>query len=120
MTFPQAPRPARTDEPAGAFRLIFDHMPPGEREQRVPPPSPLGAWGGAPGRSAATLDRPSQGTLAGPDLTGVRPAEGALACHRGQAGDAPGRWRLALLDSEPAGVLLLAELPDSDDWDVSY
>jgi mycothiol synthase len=235
MTFPQAPRPARTDERAGAFRLIFDHLPPGEREQRVahalfllqrgeldpgglfvlgephpeaallclvlpgaaalvwppssvadarrrdredallrhgrawlrqrgvkiaqtllppesvalaapllrngfdhitslhylrhdlrtvpPPPAlplDLRRFDEDPVLFAATLERTYRGTLDCPELNGVRTADEALACHRGQAGDDPGRWRLALLDGDPVGVLLLAELPDSDDWDVSY
>jgi ribosomal protein S18 acetylase RimI-like enzyme len=73
-----------------------------------------------PSLFAATLERTYQGTLDCPELNDVRSVEEALECHRGQAGNDPGRWRLALLDERPAGVLLPAELPDSGEWDVSY
>ena len=50
----------------------------------------------------------------------VRTVEEAIAGHRAQGRFAPGRWWLAVAGSRPAGVLLMTEIPEIGDWDVSY
>ena len=68
----------------------------------------------------AVLFRTYEGTLDCPEVSGVRTVEETMEGHRAQGVHDPSHWWLAWLDNNPAGVLLLAETPDLDAWDVSY
>jgi len=59
-------------------------------------------------------------TLDCPEVNGVRTIEEIIEGHRAQGLFDSGRWWLALRGGEPAGVLLLTELPEWGGWDVSY
>src|SRR5579884_263078 len=67
-----------------------------------------------------TLLRTYEGTLDCPELNGVRSVDEIIAGHRNQGLFDPDRWWLALEDETPIGVLLLAEMPDQDSWDLAY
>jgi ribosomal protein S18 acetylase RimI-like enzyme len=67
-----------------------------------------------------TLLRSYEQTLDCPEVNGVRTIEEVLAGHRAQGTYDPGRWWLALEEDEPVGVLIVAELPESGDWEVAY
>jgi ribosomal protein S18 acetylase RimI-like enzyme len=67
-----------------------------------------------------TLQRTYDGTLDCPELNGVRTIEEVIAGHQAQGRFDPGRWWLALAAEQPVGILLMSELPESGDWEVSY
>jgi mycothiol synthase len=67
-----------------------------------------------------TLLRTYEGTSDCPEVNGVRTLEEVLAGHRAQGVHNPERWWLALAAGQPAGVLLLTEIPEWHGWDVSY
>lgn len=69
---------------------------------------------------AATLARSYEGTLDCPELNGVRTMEEVLDGHRAQGIWHPETWWLVRVQDVPAGVVLLAELPERDAWDLSY
>jgi ribosomal protein S18 acetylase RimI-like enzyme len=60
------------------------------------------------------------GTLDCPEVNGVRTVDEIIDGHRAQGLYDSARWWLALRGGEPAGVLLLTELPEWGGWDVSY
>jgi ribosomal protein S18 acetylase RimI-like enzyme len=68
----------------------------------------------------ATLLRSYQGTLDCPEINGVRTVDEILEGHRSQGLHDPGLWWLAKLEGQPAGVALLARMPETGDWDVAY
>lgn len=67
-----------------------------------------------------TLQRTYEDSLDCPELDGVRTIEEIIEGHKGQGNFDPGRWWLACLDEQPAGVLLLADMPEWGSWDISY
>lgn len=67
-----------------------------------------------------TLARSYAGTLDCPELNGVRSVEEILAGYRAAGPFDPGRWLLIRAGAEPAGVVILTELPEGPTWDLSY
>jgi mycothiol synthase len=67
-----------------------------------------------------TLQRTYEGTRDCPEVNGVRSIEEVLAGHRAQGAFDPQRWWLAVDGDRPVGVLLMAEMPESGDWEVAY
>jgi ribosomal protein S18 acetylase RimI-like enzyme len=67
-----------------------------------------------------TLQRTYEGTLDCPEINGVRTIEEVIAGHQAQGQFDPGRWWVAMEQGEPVGALLVTELLESGDWDVSY
>jgi len=67
-----------------------------------------------------TLQRTYEGTQDCPEINGVRTVAEVLAGHQAQGRFDPQRWWLALDGKEPVGILLMTELPECGDWDVSY
>jgi GNAT superfamily N-acetyltransferase len=57
-----------------------------------------------------------------PELEGVRSLDDVIEGHRATGRFVPERWRLGQIPGEPAAavVLLLAEVPDRDVWEVVY
>lgn len=69
---------------------------------------------------AATLERTYDGTLDCPELNDVRTIDEIMAGHRGQGRFQPDFWWLAYDGDRPAGVVLLAEMPDGTTWELAY
>jgi ribosomal protein S18 acetylase RimI-like enzyme len=67
-----------------------------------------------------TLLQTYEGTRDCPEINGIRTVDEVIAGHRAQGRFDPTRWWLALEADRPVGVLLLTEMPESGDWDVSY
>jgi ribosomal protein S18 acetylase RimI-like enzyme len=67
-----------------------------------------------------TLLRTYEGTLDCPEVNGVRTIGEVLAGHRGQRTEDPATWWLVVDAGEPAGVVMVTEMPDSRTWDLSY
>lgn len=55
-----------------------------------------------------------------PELSRLRPVEDAVAAHRASGVFTPQWWQLAVIDGEPAGVLLLAGLPRQPAAELVY
>jgi ribosomal protein S18 acetylase RimI-like enzyme len=55
-----------------------------------------------------------------PEVNGVRELPEILEGHRAQGNYNPRRWWLVREGDQPVGVLLLAEVPDWQGWDLSY
>jgi mycothiol synthase len=69
---------------------------------------------------AVTLERTYEGTLDCPELNGMRSIDEIIAGHRGQGRFDPQCWWLAYDGARPAGVALLAEMPDAVTWELAY
>jgi ribosomal protein S18 acetylase RimI-like enzyme len=67
-----------------------------------------------------TLERTYIGTQDCPELNGVRGIAEVILGHQSQGRYDTTRWFLAFAAGQPIGVLLLTELPESGDWDLSY
>ena len=67
-----------------------------------------------------TLLASYEGTRDCPEVNGVRNLQDILEGHKAQGLYDPRRWWLVLKGEEPAGVLMLAELPEWEGWDLSY
>jgi ribosomal protein S18 acetylase RimI-like enzyme len=67
-----------------------------------------------------TLIRTYEGTRDCPELNGVRDVAEIIDGHQAQGSWDPGRWWLALEAGRPVGVVLLAEVPEWQAWDVAY
>jgi ribosomal protein S18 acetylase RimI-like enzyme len=67
-----------------------------------------------------TLERTYLQTQDCPELNGVRNIADVILGHQSQGRFDPTRWFLAFAAGQPVGVLLLTELPDSGDLDLSY
>lgn len=67
-----------------------------------------------------TLLSSYEATLDCPEVNGVRTIEEVLDGHRAQGTRGPDHWWLARRTGKPVGVLLLAEMPDGECWDLSY
>jgi mycothiol synthase len=66
-----------------------------------------------------TLAGSYEGTLDCPELSGARSVEEVLAGYRASKGG-PAPWWLVWADEEPAGVVIMTELPEGPAWDLSY
>lgn len=66
------------------------------------------------------LQRTYEGTLDCPEVNGVRGIDEVLEGHRAQGTFDPERWWLACEGERPVGVLMMAEIPESGDWEVAY
>lgn len=68
------------------------------------------------------LARTYEGSLDMPELEGIRSLDDVLASHRASGRFDPDHWRLAHIPSEPeaALILLLADQPSRDAWEVAY
>jgi ribosomal protein S18 acetylase RimI-like enzyme len=67
-----------------------------------------------------TLARTYQDTLDFPELNGVRSVSEIMAGHRRQGVYHPDLWFLVREGDEPVGALLLMEMSDWDEWELSY
>jgi mycothiol synthase len=67
-----------------------------------------------------TLLQTYQGTLDCPEINGIRTIEEVIAGHQAQGRFNPNRWWLALDSGRPVGVLMMTEMVESGDLDVSY
>ena len=67
-----------------------------------------------------TLERTYEGTLDCPELNGIRTIDEILAGYRSAGHFHPDQWWLIRADEEPAGVVILTELPECTAWDLSY
>jgi ribosomal protein S18 acetylase RimI-like enzyme len=67
-----------------------------------------------------TLQRSYEQTHDCPEVNGVRNLEEVLEGHQAQGIHNPEHWWLALQANEPVGVLLVAEISESQGWDLSY
>lgn len=89
-------------------------------------PAPELAWAGYSDQNAgefrAVLARTYQGSLDMPELEGVRSLDDVLASHRASGRFVPERWRLGRVPGEPeaAAILLLADQPERQAWEVCY
>ena len=61
-----------------------------------------------------------KGSLDCPEVNGIRSISEIIAGHQAQGTHEPDRWFLALNDEQPAGVLLLTEIPESASMEISY
>jgi ribosomal protein S18 acetylase RimI-like enzyme len=69
---------------------------------------------------AYLVERTYVGTLDCPVLARVRGGEDSLTAHRATGQFVPSAWRLYRQGGRDVGVLLLAEHPDRDTWEVAY
>jgi ribosomal protein S18 acetylase RimI-like enzyme len=69
---------------------------------------------------ARLVERTYEGTLDCPVLARLRGGEDSLEAHRATGRFAPDAWRLYRREGQDVGVLLLAEHPDRDLWEVAY
>jgi len=67
-----------------------------------------------------TLLRTYEGTRDCPEVNGVRGIDEVLEGHRAQGAFDPERWWLVREAGQPVGVLMITEIPESGDWEVSY
>jgi ribosomal protein S18 acetylase RimI-like enzyme len=67
-----------------------------------------------------TLLRTYETTWDCPEVNGVREIDEIIAGHKSQGRYNPENWWLASDKGLPAGVLLLAEVPDLKSWDLLY
>ncbi|WP_165229599.1 GNAT family N-acetyltransferase [Aquisphaera insulae] len=104
-----------------------------ERDTRVPLPPAAAASGPPPlawrpfnPAEADDFRRLLQATYTSsldmPELEGVRSLDEVIEGHRATGRFVPSRWRLGRVQGEPdaAVVLLLADIPDRDVWEVVY
>jgi GNAT superfamily N-acetyltransferase len=76
-----------------------------------------------PARHAAfseIVERTYVGTLDCPMLARIRGGEESLEAHRATGQFVPEAWRLYRAEGRDVGVLILAEHPDRDTWEVAY
>jgi ribosomal protein S18 acetylase RimI-like enzyme len=77
-------------------------------------------YAGDPALFQRTLMETYEGSLDCPELNGVRDPAEIIEGHKSQGGGDPRYWWLALDGDRPAGVLLLADVPEWQSLDVSY
>jgi ribosomal protein S18 acetylase RimI-like enzyme len=75
---------------------------------------------GDPSLFHQTLVRTYEETLDCPEVNGVRDIQEVITGHRAQGLHDPQRWWLALDRGRPVGVLLVAEMPECEGWDLAY
>jgi ribosomal protein S18 acetylase RimI-like enzyme len=61
-----------------------------------------------------------EGTLDCPEVNGVRQIEEIIAGHKNQGRHNPNNWWIASDREKPVGVLMLAEMPDINSWELLY
>lgn len=71
-------------------------------------------------RFEVVVERSSEGTLDCPILRGIRSAGETLDSHRDTGKFDPARWRLFRAGDSDVGVLLLADHPERNVWEVAY
>jgi len=69
---------------------------------------------------ARIVERTYEGTLDCPILARLRRGEESLAAHRATGQFSPDSWRIYRSGGKDVGVLLLAEHPQRDTWEVAY
>jgi mycothiol synthase len=77
----------------------------------------------SPANEAAFRDALAQsydGTLDCPELNGIRTVDEILAGYRAGGAFRPDLWWLIRADGQPAGVVILTEIPEGPTWDLSY
>jgi ribosomal protein S18 acetylase RimI-like enzyme len=67
-----------------------------------------------------TVLRTYEGTLDCPEVNGIRSIEEVLEGHRSQGKFDPEHWWLVRDPGGSVGVLMMTEMPESGDWEVSY
>lgn len=67
-----------------------------------------------------TLLRTYEESLDCPEVNDVRTIEEIITGHQAQGAFDPARWQLAMAGAQPIGVLMVALLPESGYWDLSY
>lgn len=72
------------------------------------------------GAFARIVERTYEGTLDCPILARLRGGDASLAAHRATGRFSPDAWQLYRSAEEDVGVLLLAEHPERDTWEVAY
>ncbi|QEH39020.1 Mycothiol acetyltransferase [Aquisphaera giovannonii] len=100
-----------------------------ERDTRIPladPPPPRLAWRSFDPEQPDTFCRLLQATyiasLDMPELDGIRSLQEVIEGHRATGRFVPSRWRIGQVEGEPeaAALLLLADIPDREVWEVVY
>ncbi len=69
---------------------------------------------------ANVLEATYRGSLDCPEFNGVRDREQSLKNHEAAGSFTPDMWRLYRRDGVDVGILLMAERPDQQAWEVSY
>jgi ribosomal protein S18 acetylase RimI-like enzyme len=64
--------------------------------------------------------RSYEGTLDFPELNGIRDVDDVLQAHRLHGNFHPEQWLAAFQEGQPVGLLLLAEMADQSEWELSY
>jgi ribosomal protein S18 acetylase RimI-like enzyme len=67
-----------------------------------------------------TLQRTYEDTLDCPEVNGVRGIDEVIEGHRAQGKFDSERWWLVHEAGRPVGVLMMTEMPESGDWELSY
>ncbi len=123
---PTAATKARLITAAGfAHITTLEYRARGSRFPWVEPPADAGiTWTAySPAthdRFAATIAATYEDSQDCPELTGLRPMDDVIAAHQASGAFDPGLWELALRGDTPAGVLLLARLPDATSAEIAY
>jgi GNAT superfamily N-acetyltransferase len=89
----------------------------------APPANDLSVQTYTPARHAAfsqIVERTYVGTLDCPILARIRGGEESLEAHRATGQFVPEAWRLYRTKDRDVGVLILAEHPERDTWEVAY
>lgn len=92
----------------------------------VPETAPVLEWESfGPGNEAefrSVLARTYDGSLDMPELEGVRSLDDVMSGHKAAGRFNPTRWQLGRVAGEPraSALLLLADQPDRDAWEVAY
>jgi GNAT superfamily N-acetyltransferase len=100
--------------------------PPAQSSENLADPLPQLQWRSFNPAHEAEFRTILQATYASsldmPELEGVRSLDDVIEGHRATGRFVPERWRLGQVPGEPAAavVLLLAEVPDRDVWEVVY
>ena len=97
------------------FKRTIDHAAPSHSELDVVPLTDV-----SDDVIAATLERTYIGTLDFPELSGVRTPDDVMAAYRTNPILRPAHCRLAYVDGQPAGILLLGEVETLEGWDLNY
>lgn len=66
------------------------------------------------------LEQTYEGTLDCPEVNGVRTLDEVLAGHRAQGRFDPDHWWLVTSDSTAVGVVIVAEMPETGEWELAY
>ena len=122
---PEAPADAAPLEAAG-FRHVTDLLYLVSLDQTFPTSPPASELEFEPYRESQQqrlgnlVEQTYQGTLDCPQLNGVRASDDVLAGYRATGVFDPGRWFLVREQGEDVGCLLLAEHPESRQWELVY